>query len=124
MSNPDLYNILGIEKGASDAEIKKAYRRLAMKYHPDKNPGNKEAEKKFKEISQAYEILKDPSKRSQYDNFGTTSSSGGGFGGGDPFGGFGGMDFNDIFSDFFGGGCVIAGLFCNRLLLLLVSLTF
>lgn len=104
MSNPDLYNILGIEKGASDAEIKKAYRRLAMKYHPDKNPGNKEAEKKFKEISQAYEILKDPSKRSQYDNFGTTSSSGGGFGGGDPFGGFGGMDFNDIFSDFFGGG--------------------
>lgn len=99
----DFYNILGVGKKATEAEIKKAYRKLAMKYHPDKNPGNKEAEKKFKEANQAYEILKDPQKRSQYDNFGTTDSANYGSGG---FGS-GGMNFSDIFSDFFsevGGG--------------------
>ncbi|MBT5827756.1 MAG: molecular chaperone DnaJ [Alphaproteobacteria bacterium] len=96
----DYYNILGISKDASEAEIKKAYRKQAMKFHPDKNPGDKAAEKKFKEANNAYEILKNPQKRNQYDNYGTTDSnnfggsSSGGFGGG-------GMNFSDIFSDFF-----------------------
>lgn len=98
----DFYNILGVSKTASEAEIKKAYRKLAMQYHPDKNPGNKEAEKKFKEANQAYEILKDPQKRSQYDNFGTTDSNNFGSGGFNSGGfGSGGMNFSDIFSDFF-----------------------
>lgn len=103
----DYYEVLGVSKTADDAEIKKAYRVLAKKYHPDMNPGDAEAEKKFKEASEAYAILSDPEKRRQYDQFGHAAFEGGGAGG------FGGFDFNsadfsdifgDIFGDFFGGG--------------------
>lgn len=102
----DYYEVLGVAKNAGDAEIKKAYRVLAKKYHPDMNPGDKEAEKKFKEASEAYAILSDPEKRRQYDQFGHAAFEGGagGAGGFD----FSGMDFGDIFGDifgdFFGGG--------------------
>lgn len=104
MAAKDLYEVLGLEKGASDDEIKKAFRKLAIKYHPDKNQGNAEAEEKFKEINEAYQVLSDPQKKAQYDQFGTTDGSGGfGQGGfGDFGGGFGG--FGDIFESFFGGG--------------------
>lgn len=104
MANKDYYQALGIEKGASESEIKKAYRKLAMKYHPDRNQGNKEAEEKFKDINEAYQVLSDPEKKSQYDRFGTTDFNGGGFGGagGYDFSGMGG--FEDIFDSFFGGG--------------------
>lgn len=102
----DYYEVLGLQKGASDDEIKKAFRKMAMKYHPDKNPGDKEAEEKFKEVNEAYSVLSDPDKKSKYDRFGHAGvdpNSGfggaGGFGGG--FGGFGG--FEDIF-EMFGGG--------------------
>ena len=104
----DYYEVLGVDKGADDATIKKAYRQLAKKYHPDMNPGYKEAEKKFKEASEAYAVLSDPDKRRQYDQFGHSAFEGGGAGGG--FGGFdfSGADFSDIFGDifgdFFGGG--------------------
>ena len=103
----DYYEVLGISKTADDAEIKKADRVLAKKYHPDMNPGDAEAEKKFKEASEAYAVLSDPEKRRQYDQFGHAAFEGGGAGG------FGGFDFNsadfgdifgDIFGDFFGGG--------------------
>lgn len=103
----DYYEVLGVERGADDASIKKAYRQLAKKYHPDMNPGDAEAEKKFKEASEAYAVLSDPEKRRQYDQFGHAAFEGGGAGG---FGGFdfGGADFSDIFGDifgdFFGGG--------------------
>ncbi|MBR1443056.1 MAG: molecular chaperone DnaJ [Firmicutes bacterium] len=100
----DYYEVLGIAKGATDADIKKAYRKLAKKYHPDANPGNKEAEEKFKEISEAYEVLSDPQKRQTYDQFGHAAFSGGGGGGAGGFGGFsGGVDMGDIFESFFGG---------------------
>lgn len=103
----DYYEVLGIERGADDATIKKAYRQLAKKYHPDMNPGDAEAEKKFKEASEAYAVLSDPDKRRQYDQFGHAAFEGGAGGGG--FGGFDfGGDFSDIFGDifgdFFGGG--------------------
>ena len=104
----DYYEVLGIDKNADDAAIKKAYRQLAKKYHPDMNPGNQEAEKKFKEASEAYAVLSDPDKRRQYDQFGHAAFEGGAGGGG--FGGFdftgadmGGI-FGDIFGDLFGGG--------------------
>lgn len=102
----DYYEVLGVDKNADDAAIKKAYRALAKKYHPDMNPGDAEAEKKFKEASEAYAILSDPEKKKQYDQFGHAAFEGGG-------GGYGGFDFNsadfsdifgDIFGDFFGGG--------------------
>lgn len=103
----DYYEVLGVSKDADAKEIKKAYRKLAMKYHPDKNPGNKEAEEKFKEINEAYEVLSDEEKRSTYDRFGHDGlNNQGGFGGGQGFGGFGGGGgfggFEDIFGDIFG----------------------
>jgi molecular chaperone DnaJ len=125
MAEKDYYEILGVKKSAAEDEIKKSYRKLARKYHPDVNPGNKEAEAKFKELSEAYAVLSDKEKREQYDRLGREAFSGGG--GGNPFGGFdfgqftnagrggrrstrrsspgtgGGMDFTDIFGDLFGG---------------------
>jgi len=121
----DYYQILGVSKTATDAELKKAYRKLAVKYHPDKNPGDKSAEEKFKDISEAYDVLSDPKKRAQYDQFGSDyfragGAGAGGFGGaGGGAGGFrdpydifsqmfggagGGMDGADIFGQMFGGG--------------------
>lgn len=104
MSDKDFYEVLGISRGASSDEIKKAYRKLAMKYHPDKNSGSKEAEDKFKEIQKAYDVLSDPSKKAAYDQYGHAGvdpNMGGGFGG--FGGGAGGFDFGDIFSQMFGG---------------------
>ncbi|MBO4551077.1 MAG: molecular chaperone DnaJ [Bacteroidaceae bacterium] len=116
----DYYEVLGVSKTASDAEIKAAYKKMAIKYHPDRNPGNKEAEEKFKEAAEAYDVLRDPEKRQRYDQFGFAGMNGqGGFGGGasmsmddifsmfgDIFGGgsFGGGSFAGGFGDFFGGG--------------------
>ena len=117
MSKRDYYEVLGVNKSASDDEIKKAFRKLAVKYHPDKNPGDKTAEEKFKEINEAYSVLSDKTKRSRYDQFGHAGV--GGDGGGNPFGGgfggfggngqsfnfdFGGGGFEDIINAMFGGG--------------------
>lgn len=101
----DYYEVLGVDKSASDTDIKKAYRTLAKKYHPDMNPGDKEAEAKFKEANEAYEVLSDASKRQKYDQYGhaafdPSQGAGGGYGG---FGGFD-VDLGDIFGSFFGGG--------------------
>lgn len=98
----DYYEVLGISKGAEAQEIKKAYRKLAMKYHPDRNPGDEEAEEKFKEINEAYEVLSDDTKRKTYDQFGHDGLNGQGGFGGQGFGGFEDM-FGDIFGDMFGG---------------------
>ena len=105
----DYYEVLGIGKNATDAEIKSAYRKLAKKYHPDLNPGNKEAEEKFKEVNEANDVLSDPQKRQRYDQFGFAgvdpnyaAANGGGAGG--FGGGVGGVDLGDIFGDIFGGG--------------------
>ncbi len=101
MAKRDYYEVLGINKNASPDQIKAAYRKLAVKFHPDKNPGNKNAEDKFKEASEAYGILSDQEKKQNYDNFGHAAfENGGGRQGG--FGGFSGADFSDIFEDFFG----------------------
>lgn len=121
MAKKDYYEVLGVSRNASDDEIKKAYRKLAVKYHPDKNPDDKEAEEKFREATEAYEVLKEPKKRSQYDQFGHAAFQGAGGGAGaGGYGGFGGaagFDVSDalrafmhdfggdsIFSDLFGGG--------------------
>lgn len=104
MAKRDYYEVLGLSKTATDDEIKKAYRKIAIKYHPDRNPGNKEAEEKFKEAAEAYDVLHDPQKRQQYDQFGFEGLGGGGFGG--FGGGAGGFSMDDIFSmfgDVFGG---------------------
>ena len=101
MADKDFYEILGVQRNASDEEIKKSYRKLAMKYHPDRNKDDKESERKFKEVSAAYEILKDSEKRSAYDQYGHDAFRQGG--GGQGFGDFGG-GFSDIFEEFFGGG--------------------
>ena len=103
MAKRDYYEVLGIDKNASEDEIKKAYRKLAIKYHPDRNPDSKEAEEKFKEAAEAYDVLHDPQKRQQYDQFGFNAPGAGGFGG---FGETGGFSMDDIFSmfgDVFGG---------------------
>lgn len=100
MAKRDYYEVLGVDKSASPEEIKKAYRKTAIKYHPDKNPDDAEAEEKFKEAAEAYEVLKDPQKKQRYDQFGHAGMNGGGYGGG-------GMNMDDIFSQFgdiFGGG--------------------
>lgn len=121
MSKRDYYSVLEVSRTASLEDIKKAYRKLALKYHPDKNPGNKQAEDRFKEVSEAYEVLRDPKKRQMYDQFGQVGAQAGGFHGQNPFGkGFGGFrdfggnyggegfnsqdpdSFHDIFNDFFG----------------------
>ena len=98
----DLYEILEVKRDASQADIKKAYRKLVHQYHPDSHPGDKEAEEKFKKINAAYSVLNDPEKRARYDQFGTTDPNS------NPFGGMGGMDFGDLFGDLFsqafGGG--------------------
>lgn len=111
-SKRDYYEVLGVGRDADEATLKKAYRQIAKKYHPDMNPGDAEAEKKFKEASEAYAVLSDPDKRRQYDQFGHAAFEGGA-GGAGGFGGFGGFDFSgadfsdifgDIFGDLFGGG--------------------
>src|ERR1700683_2767178 len=98
----DYYDVLGVTRGAGDEEVKKAYRRLAIQFHPDRNPGDKQAEEKFKELSEAYQVLSDPDKRSQYDRFGHAAFQGpqgpGGFGGGFDFS----QGFEEVFSDIFG----------------------
>ena len=109
----DYYEVLGLQKGAGDDEIKKAFRKMAMKYHPDRNPGDKEAEEKFKEVNEAYSVLSDPDKKNKYDRFGhagvdPNAGFGGGAGGAGGFGGFGGAggfdDIFDMFGGMFGGG--------------------
>ena len=101
MADKDFYEILGVGKNASDDEIKKSYRKLAMKYHPDRNQGDADSETKFKEASAAYEILKDPQKKAAYDQYGHDAFRQGG--GQQGFGDFSG-GFSDIFEEFFGGG--------------------
>ena len=116
MSDRDYYEVLGVGKDASADDIKKAYRRMAMKYHPDRNPGDKVAEEKFKEIGEAYAVLSDDQKRAAYDRYGKAGVDPSAAGGPGGFGGFGNMNgadfqsaFGDIFSDIFGGGGMRGG---------------
>ena len=102
MANKDYYETLGVGKDASEEEIKKTFKKGALKYHPDRNPDNKEAEEKFKELNEAYQVLSNSDKRSRYDQYGTADANGAGFDGGSDYSGFGG--FGDIFGDIFGGG--------------------
>ena len=116
MAKRDYYEILGVSKNASDDEIKKAYRKLAVKYHPDKNPGDKEAEEKFKEINEAHDVLSDKQKRARYDQFGHAGVGGsgnpfGGGGAGNPFGNFNGQSFNFDFGGAGGFEDIISNLF-------------
>lgn len=116
MAKSDYYEILGLSKGASEDEIKKAYRKMAVKYHPDKNPGDKAAEEKFRDATEAYEVLKDPQKRAQYDQFGHAAFQGAGAGGGyGGFGGYGGgFDLSDALRAFmndFGGDSLFGDIF-------------
>lgn len=105
MAKRDYYEVLGVERGSSEADLKKAYRRLAMKHHPDRNPDNKESEEMFKEANEAYECLCDPNKRAAYDQYGHAGVDPSMGGGGAGFGGQNFSDiFGDVFSDFFGGG--------------------
>ena len=109
MAKRDYYEILGIDRGASQDEIKKAYRKIAIKYHPDKNPGDTSSEEKFKEAAEAYEVLSNPDKKAQYDRFGHAGIGGQGFGGGgmsmdDIFSQFGDIFGGSAFESFFGGG--------------------
>lgn len=105
-SKRDYYEVLGVDKSADEAAIKKAYRTLAKKYHPDMNPGDKEAEQKFKEVNEAYDVLSDPDKKAKYDQYGHAAFEAGGGSGYGGFGDFGdmGFDISDLFSSFFGGG--------------------
>ena len=104
MDKRDYYEVLGTSKNSPDADLKKAYRRLAMKFHPDRNPGDQEAEKKFKEAKEAYEVLSDPQQRSAYDQFGHAGvDRSSGMGGGGPGAAGFGDNFGDIFGDIFGG---------------------
>ncbi|MEM9573766.1 MAG: molecular chaperone DnaJ [Pseudomonadota bacterium] len=102
MAKADFYETLGVARSADEKELKSAYRKLAMKYHPDKNPGDSAAEAKFKDCNEAYETLKDPQKRAAYDRFGHAAFENGGGGGGSPFGAGGAGGFSDIFEDIFG----------------------
>ena len=102
MAKKDYYDVLGVERGADEKAIKRAYKKLAMQYHPDRTKGDKAKEEKFKEIQEAYEILGDKEKRAAYDQYGHAAFEQGGMGGGDFGGGFSGADFGDIFGDMFG----------------------
>src|SRR4029079_17261233 len=104
MAKRDYYEVLGVKRGASDADMKVSYRKLAMQFHPDRNPGDKDCEHRFKEINEAYDILKDEQKRAAYDRFGHAAFEQGGMGGGPGFGGDFGSAFADIFEGIFGMG--------------------
>src|SRR5579864_1563156 len=102
MAKRDYYEVLGVERTAADAEVKSAFRKLAMKYHPDRNPGDKESERKFKEINEAYDVIKDPDKRAAYDRYGHAAFEHGAGAGAAGFGADFASTFSDIFDDLFG----------------------